>query len=155
MKVLYLGTNLLSKGGIPRYSRYQVRALRETWGTEAVDAFCLHPQGEDDFEEPFELDFGGTEGEVPHIDLLHSVDTLFVCAPRLVERTHVNLSGIPDTGILQRELASLGERERRLLQEGLKVPSGRIRNLTVGQTRSRRDHYRVAVDTRQWTGLGA
>lgn len=41
MRILYLGTDVFAKGGIPRYSMYQIKALRELTGTENVHVFSL------------------------------------------------------------------------------------------------------------------
>jgi phosphatidylinositol alpha-1,6-mannosyltransferase len=96
MKVLYLGTNLLSKGGIPRYSRYQVRALRESWGTDAVDVFCLHPEGDDDFEDPFELDWvGGGTGRVSRLHFAaRAIHRARARRPDVVLANHLSLAPV-------------------------------------------------------------
>ena len=54
MKVLYLGTDLFMKGGIQRYSRYQIDALRRTYGADSVRVLGLSGPGADAFEEPLE-----------------------------------------------------------------------------------------------------
>lgn len=54
MRILYLATDVFSKGGIPRYSRYQIKALREIVGENNVIVFSYNsPDPEISFEEPF------------------------------------------------------------------------------------------------------
>jgi phosphatidylinositol alpha-1,6-mannosyltransferase len=96
MRVLYLGTDLLSKGGIQRYSRYQVRALREAYGADAVDVFCLHPQGDDDFEDPLELDWiGGGPGTLSRLRFAaRAVRRARARRPDVVLANHVALAPV-------------------------------------------------------------
>jgi phosphatidylinositol alpha-1,6-mannosyltransferase len=56
-RVLYLAPGVFDKGGISRYSRYQVRALRELLGDDAVSVLSLAPPREGSFEEAFAVDF--------------------------------------------------------------------------------------------------
>jgi phosphatidylinositol alpha-1,6-mannosyltransferase len=56
-KVLYLATGVFDKGGISRYSRYQIRALRELVRDENVRVLSLLGPGNHDFEEPFSVDY--------------------------------------------------------------------------------------------------
>jgi phosphatidylinositol alpha-1,6-mannosyltransferase len=65
MKFLYLGTDLHGKGGIPRYSRFQIRALREAHGSESVQVLCLNPIGDDPFEQPLEVRWIGRGVSAP------------------------------------------------------------------------------------------
>jgi phosphatidylinositol alpha-1,6-mannosyltransferase len=56
-RVVYLTPGVFDKGGISRYGRYQVRALRELLGEEAVSVISLFPPEARGFEEPFAVDF--------------------------------------------------------------------------------------------------
>ena len=56
-RVLYLAPGVFDKGGISRYCRYQIRALREHLGDEAVSVLSLMPPDARGFEEPFAVDF--------------------------------------------------------------------------------------------------
>ena len=56
MKILYLAVGVFDKGGISRYCRYQVRALRELVGAEQVRVFSLMGRAENDFEDEFTVD---------------------------------------------------------------------------------------------------
>jgi len=56
-RVLYLTSGVFDKGGISRYCRYQLLALRELLGTERVTALSLLPPESRGFEVPFSVDF--------------------------------------------------------------------------------------------------
>ena len=56
MKVLYLAVGVFDKGGISRYCRYQIRALRETVGDRNVRVFSLMGPADNDFEDEFPVD---------------------------------------------------------------------------------------------------
>jgi phosphatidyl-myo-inositol dimannoside synthase len=56
-RVVYITPGVFDKGGISRYGRFQVRALRELLGEDAVGVISLAPPQEGDFEEPFAVDF--------------------------------------------------------------------------------------------------
>ena len=57
MRILYLTPGCFDKGGISRYTRYQMTALRAIVGAENVHALSLHGPDEDSIEEPFEVEF--------------------------------------------------------------------------------------------------
>jgi phosphatidylinositol alpha-1,6-mannosyltransferase len=59
MRVLYLTPGCFDKGGISRYSRYQVAALREIMGPERVRVFSLLGPDGDSFEDAFESTWHG------------------------------------------------------------------------------------------------
>jgi len=58
-RLLYLATDVFSKGGIERYSRAQIQALRELLGEENVATLSVHPPREDPFEDLFPIDYVG------------------------------------------------------------------------------------------------
>jgi phosphatidyl-myo-inositol dimannoside synthase len=57
MKILYLTPGCFDKGGISRYSRYQIDALREVCGRGAVRTLSLLGPDEESFETPFKVDW--------------------------------------------------------------------------------------------------
>jgi phosphatidylinositol alpha-1,6-mannosyltransferase len=59
MRILFLSPGLFDKGGIARYGRYQVRALRDAYGPEAVAALSLLGPAEGDLEEPLRVSWRG------------------------------------------------------------------------------------------------
>jgi phosphatidyl-myo-inositol dimannoside synthase len=54
-KILYLSPGCFDKGGISRYNRYQISALREIFGEKNIKVFSLLPPQEGDFEDHFEV----------------------------------------------------------------------------------------------------
>jgi phosphatidyl-myo-inositol dimannoside synthase len=56
-RALYLSPGMFDKGGVARYCRFQVRALRELLGPGAVTTLSLLPPDADALEEPFGVDF--------------------------------------------------------------------------------------------------
>ena len=63
MRILYLSTGMFYKGGIARYSRYQVEALRRIVGIERVRVLSLMGRAPDDFEGGFDVDWSGRTRE--------------------------------------------------------------------------------------------
>ncbi len=59
-KILVLATDVFSKGGIQRYTRYQVKALRETPDTEVTLLSLWGKDQSNTFEEDFAVDYIGT-----------------------------------------------------------------------------------------------
>ena len=60
MKILYITPGCFDKGGISRYNRYQITACRELFGKENVKVFSLLGPSDDDFEDPFSVEWHGT-----------------------------------------------------------------------------------------------
>lgn len=56
-RVLYLATGVFDKGGISRYCRFQIRALRDLLGEDAVEVISLWQPDARSFEEPIAVDF--------------------------------------------------------------------------------------------------
>lgn len=59
MRILVLTPGVFDKGGIARYGRFQIRALRESFGEESVKVFSLMGRQNNDLEEHFKVDFAG------------------------------------------------------------------------------------------------
>ncbi len=96
MKVIYLTTGCFDKGGISRYNRYQITALRELLKSENVRVCSLHGRMPDDFEEPFDVDFtsNGT-GLLSKIRFaIYVFRNLIFWRPDVIWVGHVNLSGM-------------------------------------------------------------
>lgn len=93
MRILFLGIGVFDKGGISRYCRYQIRALRELAGAENVNVMSLFPPGPNDFEEPFQADYHGrgiglgSEGSY----LANGANRAFAMRPAIVWSSHVRL----------------------------------------------------------------
>jgi phosphatidyl-myo-inositol dimannoside synthase len=96
LKILYLTPGCFDKGGISRYSRYQVNALRLLLGAENVLVFSVLGPSNEDFEESFAVTYcaGGTSTfqQLAYIAKLYSAAIL--ARPDVIISAHVNLSGI-------------------------------------------------------------
>jgi phosphatidylinositol alpha-1,6-mannosyltransferase len=93
LRILYLGIGVFDKGGISRYCRYQVRALRELAGAANVNVMSLFPPGPNDFEEVFQVDYQGRglglRGESAY--LASSANRAFAMRPEIVWSSHIRL----------------------------------------------------------------
>lgn len=96
MRVLYLTPGCFDKGGISRYSRYQIRALRDLLGAENVSVLSLLGPGDDSFEEPFEVDWHGSGADSrSKLELVARASSLVVkLRPDAVHVAHVNFAGL-------------------------------------------------------------
>ena len=59
MKILYISPGVFDKGGISRYNRYQVEALRNIYGTNKVRVLSLHAPDFESFETGFKVQWHG------------------------------------------------------------------------------------------------
>jgi phosphatidylinositol alpha-1,6-mannosyltransferase len=103
LKVLYLTPGCFDKGGISRYSRYQIQALRELFGTQSISVLSLSGPRPDDIEDPFVVDWHGG-----NINQLTKCRFVFECVriavkhrPEIIHVAHINF------GPLARVIAQL------------------------------------------------
>jgi len=93
LRILFLGIGVFDKGGISRYCRYQVRALREIAGGSNVNVMSLFPPRPNDFEEPFYVDYQGRglglRGESAY--LARGANRAFAMRPDIVWSSHIRL----------------------------------------------------------------
>jgi phosphatidylinositol alpha-1,6-mannosyltransferase len=90
--IVVLATGVFDKGGISRYTRYHVRALRESEGGGVFVLSLLGP-GPNDFEESFSVDYSG-DGTSLSSKAAFVQAALRACttlAPRAVWCNHVNM----------------------------------------------------------------
>ncbi len=96
LKVVYLTPGCFDKGGISRYSRYQVTALRELVGASNVEVLSVLGPDDQSFEAPFEVRFAA--GGIGRRHKLAFVAEAFSVArterPSLVLAAHVNLAAL-------------------------------------------------------------
>lgn len=92
-RILYLATGVFDKGGIARYSRYQIQALREILGPERVDVLSLLPPPADALETPFLIGYAGRGvGRASKARyVLEAVRQRMLQRPHVVWSNHVNL----------------------------------------------------------------
>jgi phosphatidyl-myo-inositol dimannoside synthase len=94
-RILYLTHGCFDKGGISRYCRYQIRALRDIYGAEAIRVVSLMGPGENGFEEPFAADWHGPPqrtawGTSQFVCV--AVATALAWRPHVIHVAHVNLT---------------------------------------------------------------
>lgn len=94
--ILYLTPGCFDKGGISRYSRYQVSALRDLFGKAAVQVLSVLGPDEQSFEDAFDVRFaaGGVTTTHKLSYLAHCVSIGVLTRPALIMAAHVNLSGL-------------------------------------------------------------
>ncbi|MEO6347917.1 MAG: hypothetical protein ABIO60_08400, partial [Aquaticitalea sp.] len=95
-KVLYLSPGCFDKGGISRYNRYQITALRDILGNQNVRVFSLLGPQWGDFEEEFSVNWHGW-GPSTSSKLMYSMKVLqsiLLWKPDIVWFGHVNLTEI-------------------------------------------------------------
>lgn len=92
-KVLYLATGVFDKGGIARYSRYQIRALRDLLGEEQVSVLSVLGPDANSFEDPFEVSYhgGGLSKRDKLAFLKAAVKHCIAVRPEVVWCNHLNL----------------------------------------------------------------
>lgn len=96
MRAVFLTPGCFDKGGISRYCRYQIEALRTVLGHENLRVVSLLGPGANAFETPFEVDWHGRDGG-PVDKLRFSVQAArFVLSTKadLLHVGHVNLTPV-------------------------------------------------------------
>jgi phosphatidylinositol alpha-1,6-mannosyltransferase len=96
VKVLYVTPGCFDKGGISRYSRYQITALREILGEDCVRVFSLLGPDQESLETPCQVHWHGRgvglRSKVSLASRLTAGALRF--RPDVVWSAHVNLSGL-------------------------------------------------------------
>jgi len=120
MKILYLTPGCFDKGGISRYNRYQIQALRDLYNNQNIRVLSLAGPKADDFEDPFEVYWHANGPDlISKIKFTLQVLRLaWTWTPDLILVAHVNFSGVA-------KLISMPARTKTLLNTyGLEVWSG-------------------------------
>jgi phosphatidyl-myo-inositol dimannoside synthase len=98
-RILYLSPGVFDKGGISRYSRFQVRALRELVGEGNVSVLSLLPPDPFGFERSFPVDFASLGTSLPGKALFSAAaaSEALRSRPRVVWSGHLGLGplGLP------------------------------------------------------------
>jgi len=95
MKILVLTPGVFDKGGISRYGRFQIRALREAFGADAVQVASLVGRRPDDLEEPLFVDWCGP---LPVTRVSRAYFSAAAVRRALDFRPHVVLCGLVNFG---------------------------------------------------------
>lgn len=124
MRILFLTPGCFDKGGISRYSRYQISALREIFGSQNVRVLSLLGPGENSLEEDFDVYWHGKieDKVVSKIDRIgfswKAIQQAVTWRPDVVHSAHVNF------GPLVSRLARLAGAKTILNVYGLEIWSG-------------------------------
>lgn len=96
MKILYITPGCFDKGGISRYSRYQISALREIYGIKSVKVLSFLGKDDNSFESPFEVDWqGDNKGLFDRMRLVFWIIYYSLkFKPDIIHVAHVNYSGL-------------------------------------------------------------
>ncbi len=127
-KILFVTPGCFDKGGISRYSRYQIRAFRELYGEENVRVFSLLGPDQNGFENPIAVDWYGSgptlKGKASLVGRV--AREVLRWRPDVVHIAHINFSGmlVP--------IAKLGGAKSVLNTYGLEVWSNPSRDATWG-----------------------
>jgi phosphatidylinositol alpha-1,6-mannosyltransferase len=92
---LYLSVGVFDKGGVSRYSRYQIQALREVLGERALITLSLRGPESGGFEDPIEIDYhaGGLDWWNRCRFALEAWKRLFhLESPRILWASHLHLA---------------------------------------------------------------
>lgn len=94
--VLYLSPGSFDKGGISRYTRYQIRALRELLGAGAVSVASLLPPDVGGFEDAFAVDFAGLGASAAGKALFATAAAILAARrrPQIVWSAHLGLGSL-------------------------------------------------------------
>jgi phosphatidylinositol alpha-1,6-mannosyltransferase len=96
MKLLYITPGCFDKGGISRYCRYQITALREIFGSKNTYFMSLMGLEPDSIEEAFEVEYSGTgNGKLQQMKFaIRFVWNAIRLKPEIILCAHVNFSGL-------------------------------------------------------------
>jgi phosphatidyl-myo-inositol dimannoside synthase len=133
VKVLFLTPGCFDKGGISRYSRYQIAALRELLGEDQVRVLSLLGPDAESFEEAFPVRWHGRGNRFGDKCSMvgHAFKEAMSFRPQVIWSAHVNLSGVV------RVAAGLIRAESVLNVYGLEVWSGFSRDAAWGLAHTR------------------
>ncbi len=95
-KILYLTPGCFDKGGISRYNRYQITALRDLFGRDAVNVFSVLGPDADSFEAPFETEWSANGLSAPRkaMYVARAILNGLRTRPDYIFAAHVNLASL-------------------------------------------------------------
>lgn len=94
--LIYITPGCFDKGGISRYSRYQIESLRKLYGQNQVYVMSLMGPESDSFEEDFSVDYAGkSNSRWEQIRFAwHFIKMCLIHRPGIIHSAHVNFSGL-------------------------------------------------------------
>ncbi|MER8548323.1 glycosyltransferase family 4 protein [Mesorhizobium sp. M1169] len=139
-KVLFVTPGCFDKGGISRYSRYQIRALRNILGEENVRVYSLTGPDGTGFEDPVGTYWNGSNGTATASDrfsmALRLTRDALLWRPQLIHSAHVNFSPLIS------QLGKVSGAKTLLNVYGLELWSG----LSDKRLRAMREHDLIIAD---------
>lgn len=96
MKILFVTPGCFDKGGISRYSRYQIQALKDIFGTQDVKELSLLGPDAESFETNFRVYWHG-KGNTAQDKIkfaLKWITLALAWRPQVIHVAHVNFSGL-------------------------------------------------------------
>lgn len=95
MKILYITPGCFDKGGISRYSRYQIQALKEIFGQRQVKVLSFLGPDQNSFEEEFNVQYHGSKNNFFQriIFLIKILQYCVTFRPKIIHIAHVNYAG--------------------------------------------------------------
>lgn len=132
MKILYLTPGCFDKGGISRYSRYQITALRELFGADNIKVLSLLGPTKQSFEDDFQVAWHGSGNSFSDKVkfTLTAIKEAIFWRPEVVHTAHINFSG------MAHYVAKLCGAKTILNTYGLEVWSGLSRDAALGLKKS-------------------
>jgi phosphatidylinositol alpha-1,6-mannosyltransferase len=95
-RVLFLTPGCYDKGGISRYSRYEISAMHAIFGDENVRTLSVLGPDEDSFEDPVPVDWAanGIGARAKAAFVAQTITQAIRWRPQIIHSAHVNLSGL-------------------------------------------------------------
>lgn len=95
-RVLFLTPGCYDKGGISRYSRYEISALHAIFGADNVRTLSVLGPDEDSFEERVAVNWAahGTGTQAKAAFAAHTIAHTIWWRPQIIHSAHVNLGGL-------------------------------------------------------------
>lgn len=96
MRILYITPGCFDKGGISRYSRYQIRALKEEFGQKNIRVVSFLGPDQFSFEEKIDVDYYGKANNFWEriLFVLAIVRYCITLKPQIVHSAHINYAGL-------------------------------------------------------------
>ena len=96
IKILYLTPGCFDKGGISRYCRYQISALRELFGKKSVRVFSLLGKDNKSFEIEFGVAWSSKSNTITDKSrfIIRTLLESLLWQPDIIHTAHINFSGL-------------------------------------------------------------
>ncbi len=94
-RILYLSPGVFDKGGVSRYCRHQIQALRSIVGHDNVRVFSVLGPDADSLEDPIDVAYaaGGVSASQKASFMARAAADVVLHRPSLIHAAHLNLAG--------------------------------------------------------------